>query len=234
MKNWIGAAGVLLCTCACLVTTAHAQSTSEGLDNLTALYMVRASEPLCGFKMTNKQRSEVLRAAGHLEGKLELSGKKAEEIYNKIVQSREAQRASGLCAPNGEWAHAFKQTVETFAQPGAARGSPTATLSAPPGSAKLTGSDAWKAVVGNTIVGRRDDQDFADYYSPDGRIVSLDGSEIEIGSWELRGDQVCTNYPSEGKECYHIDVLGDTATFVDEDGIVFHGTILKGNPKNLK
>lgn len=234
MRNWTGAAVVLLCACACVVTTAHGQSASERLDNLTALYMVRASEPLCGFKMTDKQRREVLKAAGHLEGKLELSSKKAEEIYNKIVQSMEAQKASGLCDPNGEWAQAFKQTVESFAQSGAAPNTPTTTLSAPAGSAKLTGLDAWKAVLGNTIVGRRNDQDYADYYSPSGRIVSLDGSEIEIGSWAVKGDRVCTTYPSEGKDCYHIDVLGDTVTFVDEDGIDFRGTILKGNPKNLQ
>jgi hypothetical protein len=234
MRNWIVTVAVLLCACIGLVTTAHAQNASERMDNLTALYMVRASEPLCGFKMTDKQRSEVLKAAGYLEGKLELSSGKAEAIYNKIVQSMEAQKASGLCDPNGEWAHAFKQTVENFAQSGAAPSTPTPTSSAPAGSAKLTGLAAWKAVLGNTIGGQRDDEDYAEYYAPDGRIVSLDGGQIEIGSWSLRGDLVCTNFPSEDKVCYHIDVLGDTATFVDEDGNGFHGTILKGNPKNLK
>ena len=261
MKNWIGIVVVILCACGRLVTPADAQTASERMDNLTALYMVRASEPLCGFKMTGEQRSEVLKAARYLEGELKLSSAKAEEIYNKIVQSMEAQKSAGLCDPNGEWSQAFKQTVENFAASGAtpgtstdktstpvtpapaAPGSPPAATTqggktgeatpAPAGSAKLTGLDACKAVLGNTIVGRRDKQDYADYYAPDGRLVSLDGGDIEIGGWTLKGDSLCTDSPSEGKACYRIEVSGDTATFVEKDGTGFRGNILKGNPKNL-
>ena len=115
MRNWIGAVVVFLCACVWLVTSADAQSASERMDNLMALYMVRASEPLCGFKMTDEQRSEVLKAARYLEEKLQLSSEKAEELYNKVAQSMEAQKAGCLCEPNGEWGHAFKQTVESFA-----------------------------------------------------------------------------------------------------------------------
>ena len=261
MRNWIGAVVVFLCACVWLVTSADAQSASERMDNLMALYMVRASEPLCGFKMTDEQRSEVLKAARYLEEKLQLSSEKAEELYNKVAQSMEAQKAGGLCEPNGEWGHAFKQTVESFARSGAPGSTPANTMSAsatpapaapsstpeaasaglkpgaaapsPEGATKLTGLDALKAVLGNTIVGRRNNQDYADYYEPGGRIVALEGGEIEPGSWTLTGDTVCTDFPSEGKACYHIEVFGDTATFLDEDGTGFRGNILKGNPKHL-
>ncbi|MBI5124263.1 MAG: UDP-glucose/GDP-mannose dehydrogenase family protein, partial [Candidatus Omnitrophica bacterium] len=50
----------------------------------------RASEPLCGFKMTGKQRSEVLKAASHLEEKLEISSKKAEEILTELYKPLKA------------------------------------------------------------------------------------------------------------------------------------------------
>ena len=244
MKIWIGVAA-LLCVHACWLTTANAQTAAERMDNLTALYMVRASESLCGFKLTGEQRREVLKASQFIEGKLGLSKQKTDELYKQVVQSMEAQKAGGLCDPDGEWAQAFQQTADDFARPETAPDTPAtspagagATASAPasPPSAaqtRLTGLNAGKAILGNTISGRRDDRSFAEYYAPDGKIVALDGDEIEIGSWTLEGDTICTDFESEGKTCYRIEVLGETATFMDQDQTGFRGTILKGNAKNL-
>lgn len=238
---------VLLCVSVCLIAPVSAQNASERMDNLTALYMVRASESLCGFQMTEEQRREVLKASQFLEEKLGLSKEKAVELYMKVVQSMEAQKAGGLCDPNGEWAQAFKQTARNFAeeQPGGSPNAPAAAAggsgsaapapSSPPPSAqsKSTGLDAGKVILGNTVCGSRDGKEYADYYAPDGRIVALDGGEIENGKWSLEGDAICTDFPSEGKTCYRVDVSGDTVNFVDRDGAGFRGTILKGNPKNL-
>lgn len=238
---------VLLCVSVCLVASGNAQNASERMDNLTALYMVRASESLCGFQMTDEQRREVLKASQFLEEKLGLSKEKAVELYMKVVQSMEVQKAGGLCDPNGEWAQAFKQTVQNFApeQPGKNANTPAPAVESPGSAApapassppavqpKSTGLDASKAILGNTVCGSRDGKEYADYYAPDGRIVALDGGEIENGRWSLEGDTICTDFPSEGKICYRVDVSGDTATFVDRDGAGFRGTILKGNPKNL-
>lgn len=246
MKNRICTVAVILSVCSFLAGAAvHAQSAPEPMDNLTALYMVRASEPLCGFKMTDAQRAETLKAARFFEEKLQLSKEKAEELYNKVVASMEAQKGSGLCDANGEWSRAFKQTVENLAPSGTAESAPAANSPAPAasapapatpppaGAAKLTGDAAWKAVVGNTLVGKREGKSYAEYYAPDGRIVSLEGGEIETGSWALSGESVCTNFPSEGEVCYRLEVVGETATLVDEDGSGFRSDILKGNPKNL-
>jgi hypothetical protein len=215
------------------------------MDNLTALYMVRASESLCGFKMSDEQRGEALKASRFLEEKLELSSEKADELYKKVVKSMEAQKAGGLCDPNGEWAGAFKQAVENLARSTTAPSAPATTppgsgaaaqapVSSPPSAqSKVSGLEAGKAILGNTISGRRDGGDYAEYYAPDGKIVALDDGEIEVGKWMLEGDLICTDFPSEGKVCYRIEVSGETATFIDPDDVGFRGAILKGNPKNL-
>ena len=175
------------------------------------------------------------------------TGKVADELAAKHPEIHviHEQKKSGLCDPSGEWAGAFKKTVENFAQSGNA---PSTATPAPAGSgaaappppppapaaqSKLTGLDAGKAILGNTISGRRDNEDYADYYSPDGKLTALSGGEIELGRWTLEGDLLCTDFPSEGKICYRVDVLGETVTFIDKDGTGFRGTILKGNPKNL-
>lgn len=238
MRSMIRGIVILLCVCGCFIATAGAQSASRHMDDLTALYMVRASESVCGFKMTEAQRDEVLTAVAYYEKKLGISAEKAKEIYRKVIQSMEEQRAGGLCEPGGEWAQAFKKTVENFAQSDAASSAPTDnkpahTAPAPAGTAGLAGLEAWKAVLGNTVVGRRDNHDYADYYAPDGKVVSLEDGEIERGKWKLKGGKVCTSFPSEGETCYEIKVSGDTATFVDEDGAGFRGSILKGNARNL-
>ena len=238
----------LLCISACFIPPAGAQTDSERMDNLTALYMVRASESLCGFMMTDEQRSEVLKATQFFEGKLGISKEKAVELYRKVVQSMEAQAAGGLCDSNGEWAQAFKQTVGNLAPDRPAKSSDIraaapegsgaaapAPASPPPGAQpKSAGLDAGKAILGNTITGSRDGREYADYYAPDGKIVALDGGDIEVGRWTVEGEAVCTHFPSEGKVCYRVNVTGETVNFVDRDGTGFRGTILKGNPMNLQ
>jgi hypothetical protein len=226
----------LLCVSVSLFTVANAMNNEERKDNLLALYMVRASEPVCGFKMTDEQHSEVAKATRLFEESLGLSKEKIEEIYRKVIESMKTQKAEGLCSPDGEHARVFRQAVEGLAPSGAGLNNPASPATPPPSpaeTAKLTGLQAWQTVKGNTIIGQRNELDYADYYAPDGRIVSLDGSDIEVGSWKLKGDQVCSQYPSEDDACYRLEVLGDIANFIDEDGIPSRGTILKGNPKNL-
>lgn len=58
----------------------------------------------------------MLKASRFLEGKLELSSEKIDVLYRKVVKSMEAQKASGLCDTDGEWAIAFQEAVENFAR----------------------------------------------------------------------------------------------------------------------
>jgi hypothetical protein len=98
---------------------------------------------------------------------------------------------------------------------------------------KLTGLAAWNALVGNTVTGTLENREFADHYLPDGTVKSTVDGEILSGKWSLEGESICFVYPGEPKECYEMEVTGDTATFTDKSGYAIRARILKGNPKNL-
>ncbi|MCW2315926.1 hypothetical protein M2322_001470 [Rhodoblastus acidophilus] len=103
------------------------------------------------------------------------------------------------------------------------------------GQTKLTGAAAWAALVGNTISGKDSDGlPLSEFYGPGGLVKQLDDDETATGKWILRGENVCFIFPGEKTEtCYKLEVAGDAATFIDEDGDGKRYTILKGNPKNL-
>lgn len=92
---------------------------------------------------------------------------------------------------------------------------------------------AWATLVGNTITGKIDGKDYADYYLADGTVKSMDESQIVTGKWALEGDKICFTYPGDPRECYTLEVMGEHATFTDSSGRGLRGQILKGNAKNL-
>jgi hypothetical protein len=100
---------------------------------------------------------------------------------------------------------------------------------------KLTGLAAWSALVGNTITGKDSDGlPLAEFYGPDGTVKQLDDDETATGKWIARGETVCFKFPGEKDEsCYKVEVAGDIATFIDEDGDGKRYTILSGNAKKL-
>ena len=115
----------------------------------------------------------------------------------------------------------------------AAEPAPAAPSAAPTPAAKLSGIAAWNAIIGNTITGKKDGDDFDYYVKADGTIVWLDDGDIETGKWALEGEKICVTFPDEDKECYKISMDGDVINFLDDDGSGFRGTLLKGNPKKL-
>ncbi len=108
-----------------------------------------------------------------------------------------------------------------------------ATVAAPAEPQKLTGLAAWNTIIGNTITGKREGDDFDYYVKADGSIVWLDDGDIETGKWALEGQKICVTFPGEEKECFRIEMTGATINFLDDDNSGFRGTLLKGNPKNL-
>jgi hypothetical protein len=86
----------------------------------------------------------------------------------------------------------------------------------------------------NSIIGEEDGRPIVEYYAADGTAKLMIGNEISTGRWTLVGETVCFEYgDQEEKECYKIEVVGNTATFTDEDGNGSRYEILKGNPKGL-
>ena len=131
----------------------------------------------------------------------------------------------------------------------------TAVALATPGFAQsppATGLDAWKAVVGNTIVGKTPTGEaLVEYFAPDGVVKNRIDGESDEGEWTLRGDKVCTDYSDddddgdedggegedsggdEEAECYALSARGDALTLTDEAGRAREFRILPGNPQKL-
>lgn len=104
---------------------------------------------------------------------------------------------------------------------------------APAPAAKVTGMAAWSQLVGNTVAGKIDGKDYAEFYLPDGTVKTMEDSTLATGKWSLEGDKVCFVYPKEDKECYAVELAGDDVTFSDKSGSGVRLKLLKGNPKNL-
>lgn len=116
---------------------------------------------------------------------------------------------------------------------------PAAQASAAPAAAaaprRLTGLDAWNALVGNTIAGKNSDGDpLFEFYTKDGVVKQLDDDETATGKWSVKAGKVCFEFPDDDEEtCYKVTVDGNVATFTDDDGSGKRYEILTGNPKRL-
>lgn len=131
---------------------------------------------------------------------------------------------------------AFFTDGAPVAAPGAKPSAPVvAEAPAPAPQKKLTGLEAWAALVGNTVSGKDSDGDeLVEFYKPDGTLKQLNDETVTSGKWVLRGQKVCIVYSGGDDEtCYQIEVFGDAATFTDDDGDGQRYKILKGNPKGL-
>jgi hypothetical protein len=104
---------------------------------------------------------------------------------------------------------------------------------APTEAGKASGIAAWSQLVGNTVTGRIDGKDYAEFYNPDGTVKTMEDSTLSTGKWALEGEKICFTYPKEGRECYGVEVAGDDVTFTEKGGKAYRLKILKGNPKNL-
>ena len=102
---------------------------------------------------------------------------------------------------------------------------------------KTTGAEAWKALIGNTIVGKSEGgADLVEYYAPDGGVRQKIVGSPDKGTWTLKGDKVCLKYETDDDEepdCYAIAVEGDNLVYTDDEKNNLPFKILKGNPNNL-
>ncbi|MBM3621414.1 MAG: hypothetical protein FJX20_12075 [Alphaproteobacteria bacterium] len=103
----------------------------------------------------------------------------------------------------------------------------------PAPAAKVTGIAAWSQLIGNTVAGKIDGKDYAEFYLADGTVKTMEDSVLTTGKWSVEGDQVCFVYPKEDKACFAVEVAGDDVTFTEKSGTGIRLKILKGNPRNL-
>lgn len=129
----------------------------------------------------------------------------------------------------------FGLAVEYGGTRAGAAGGGTAA-SAPPSSGQareLSGAEAALSLVGNTITGKIDGELFFEFYRNDGVTGMLSGNDISKGKWTIEGQNFCTKYPDEDKECFSVKRVGAEVTLLDAKGKGYRLTVLQGNPKNL-
>lgn len=136
-------------------------------------------------------------------------------------------------APTAPTAPAVAAPVAPAAAPSA-----PATAAAAPATptvpARLTGIAAWSTLIGNTVQGKDGDKDYWEFYLADGKVKALTGAnDLVTGKWSVEGDKVCIQFPSEAKDCYLVEVIGDIVNFTDEHGKGVRWAVMKGNPKSL-
>lgn len=114
-----------------------------------------------------------------------------------------------------------------------------------------TGLEAWKAVVGNTIVGKTPTGEaLVEFFAPDGVAKNRIDGKVGEGAWTLRGARLCTDYSEDDDEedgdakdddsgedeeadCFGLSVQGDRLTLTDEAGKSREFSILPGNAEKL-
>jgi hypothetical protein len=74
---------------------------------------------------------------------------------------------------------------------------PSATPAPPAPAAKVSGLAAWSLLIGNTVAGKIDGKDFAEFYLADGTVKTMEDSVLTTGKWTVEGAQVCFVYPKE-------------------------------------
>ena len=125
------------------------------------------------------------------------------------------------------------------AAPAAPAGAPQVAQVAPQAAqaGKLTGLQAWNAIVGNSISGKTEDGDpMTEYYLKNGTVKQLVDDDINTGKWSVKGQNVCILYDDDEDDdetCYKVELNGDAVTYTDTDGKGKRYTLLKGNPKKL-
>jgi hypothetical protein len=114
-----------------------------------------------------------------------------------------------------------------------AQTAPAETSPAAPAQ-RLTGSAAAAAISGNTITGKIEGEENVFFFSSDGRMSMLEGTEKTVGKWEMRGLELCLLVEGEDEECYGLEVSGNVATIREDATVAYQMQILKGNARGLQ
>lgn len=66
----------------------------------------------------------------------------------------------------------------------------------------LSGTEVRELVSGRTVEGRYISRKgtWADFHVVDGRVSSIESDGTHLGTWEIRGDEICYTYPDEHPE----------------------------------
>ena len=95
---------------------------------------------------------------------------------------------------------------------------------------RMDGSGIAAAMEGKTISGKRDGKAFVQTFDAGGITVRKVAEEAALeGSWQVREDRFCLQWPAAAWTCYDIFGDGDVVVFVGEDGEQWPARIAGGN-----
>ncbi len=98
----------------------------------------------------------------------------------------------------------------------------------------LSGSEAWAAMLGNTITGETPNGDYIEFFNADGSFVHVDRDGRAAGHWSLKDQRVCFTYADEDEvECRRPELDGRHGAFTDTDGMRYAFELLPGDPNGL-
>ena len=100
----------------CLAPPSQAQFRNEDRENLISIYMLTIGQELCGFAMSDNEAGALGIASDKLEEALEMDERAAQKLYDQIAQTMTAQKAAGLCNPQGDGARLYKDNLAKFAK----------------------------------------------------------------------------------------------------------------------
>ena len=93
-----------------------------------------------------------------------------------------------------------------------------------------TGAKIKSALSGNTVQGSMQTSGaYTEFYAADGTIKGAD----YIGSWSIKGDQLCFVYNDSPELCWGVRIAGRQITWVGADGDEGTGNLLGGNPNGF-
>jgi hypothetical protein len=96
--------------CAMGMLAAPAAFAGADEDNLQAMYMLRASQSLCDFAMSEAEAAKLKKAATFLEEKLKYDAAKADAFFKRVKDAVDEQKAD-LCKKDGEWAKTYASAL---------------------------------------------------------------------------------------------------------------------------
>ena len=86
-------------------------------------------------------------------------------------------------------------------------------------------------IIGNSVTGYWQGEEFYEYLAPDGTIRGLSAGRPYDGIWSISGTVLCWDYPSDGDGCWTVSINGDQLTYYTKNGEISGGveTLLSGD-----
>jgi hypothetical protein len=90
----------------CLFATTQPLCAEQTLETLRSMLMLRASQELCAFGMSEPESIKLMHAVERLQARLAYGSADIQAEYNTI-QARMADLKTDLCKPDGDWARTY-------------------------------------------------------------------------------------------------------------------------------